>query len=205
MQRWVTALVGLAVVVLAVWLVARDFKPPRPIGHDPNPRPAASDDGGPPMFALGMGDAGVLSGDDGGPLLLADLLGEPRMDGGTGATMLDGTPVPPLPPTTPRQVRFGVVLLSYVGAQPSAAGGGRMPTRSKAEARAMAERLVTTATQDFHAAVQQGDAGSTDDIGRVKLGLLEPAPEYVLFTLGIDAVGGPVDTPRGYWIVKRLE
>jgi hypothetical protein len=207
MQRWVTLLVGLAVVVLAVWLVARDFKPPRPIGHDPNPRPATSDDGGPPMFALG-GDAGggyAMAGDDGGPLLLADLLGEPRLDGGTGATMLDGTPVPPLPPTTPRQVRFGVVLVSYSGAQPSAAGGGRAPTRSKAEARALADRLATTATQDFHAAVQQGDGGSSDDVGRVKLGVLEPAPEYVLFSLGVDAVGGPVDTPRGYWIVKRLE
>jgi hypothetical protein len=39
----------------------------------------------------------------------------------------------------------------------------------------------------------------------VRLGILEPAPEYVLFTLGVGAVGGPVDTPRGYWIVKRLE
>jgi hypothetical protein len=205
-ERWVTTLVGLAVVVLAVWLVARDFKPPRPIGHDPNPRPTPSDDGGAPMFALG-GDAGAgaMAGDDGGPLLLADLLGEPRLDGGTGATMLDGTPVPPLPATTPRQVRFGVVLVSYAGSQPSAAGGGRAPTRSKAEARALAERLVATATQDFHAAVQQGDGGSSDDVGRVKLGVLEPAPEYVLFSLGVDTVGGPVDTPRGYWIVKRLE
>jgi parvulin-like peptidyl-prolyl isomerase len=66
-------------------------------------------------------------------------------------------------------------------------------------------KLAETAKQDFHAAVQQGDAGSSDDIGRVKLGILEPAPEYVLFTLPIDGVGGPVDTPRGYWIVKRLE
>jgi len=205
-QRWVTTLVGLAVVVLAVWLVARDFKPPRPIGHDPNPAPTSSSDGGPPMFALGLGDGGLgAGGDDGGPLLLADLLDNPRVDGGTGATMLDGTPVPPLPATAPRQVRFGVVLVSYAGAQPSAAGGGHVPTRSKAEARALAERLVATATQDFRAAVQQGDSGSTDDVGRVKLGVLEPAPEYVLFTLGVDAVGGPVDTPRGYWIVKRLE
>lgn len=206
LQRWVTTLVGLAVVALAVWLVARDFKPPRPIGHDPNPRPTALQDGGPPMFALG-GDAGAgaATADDGGPLLLADLLDEPRIDGGTGATMLDGTPVPPLPATTPRTVRFGVVLVSYSGAQPSAAGSGRVSTRSKAEARALAERLAATAAQDFHAAVQQGDSGSSDDVGRMKLGVLEPAPEYVLFTLGLDAVGGPVDTPRGYWIVKRLE
>ena len=206
MQRWVTLLVGLAVVVFAVWLVARDFKPPRPIGHDPSPPPAASAlaDGGPPMFALG--DAGaVLTDSDGGPLLLDDLLAAPRLDAGTGATMLDGSPVPPLPPTVPRQVRFGVVLVSYAGAQPSAAGGSRPSTRSKAEARAIADRLALAAATDFHGAVQQGDGGSSDDVGRVKLGVLEPAPEYVLFTLGLDAVGGPVDTPRGYWIVKRLE
>ena len=47
--------------------------------------------------------------------------------------------------------------------------------------------------------------GSSDDLGRVKQGILEPAPEYVLFTMPVNAVGGPVETPRGFWIVKRLE
>jgi hypothetical protein len=130
------------------------------------------------------------------------------MDGGAGGTMPDGSPVPPLPLGVPRSVRFGVVLVSYAGAQPSAAGGGRPVTRSKVEAKALADKLLTTAQQDFHAAVQQGDPGSSDDVGHVKLGVLEPAPEYILFTLSADAgveVGGPVDTPRGYWIVKRLD
>jgi hypothetical protein len=36
-------------------------------------------------------------------------------------------------------------------------------------------------------------------------GILEPAPEYVLFMLEKDQVSDPVDTPRGLWIVKRLE
>jgi len=205
-ERWVTTLVGLVVVVVAVWLVAHNVQPPKAIGHDPTPRPSASlDDGGAPMFALG--DAGAfLQEGDAGPLLLSDLLGaDPRMDAGAGGRMPDGTAVPPLPLTVPRQVRFGVVLVSYAGAQPSAAGGSRPPTRSKADAQVLADKLLLTATTDFHAAVQQGDGGSSDDIGRVKLGVLEPAPEYVLFTLGVDAVGGPVDTPRGYWIVKRLE
>lgn len=207
MQRWVTTLVGLAVVVLAVWLVAHNYEPPKAIGHDPSPPPSASssrvEDGGAPMYALG--DAGVGEG-DGGPLLLADLLRpDPRFDAGIGGRMLDGSPVPPLPLNVPRQVRFGVVLVSYAGAQPSAVGGSRPPTRAKTEAEALAEKLLLTAQQDFHAAVQQGDGGSSDDIGRVKLGVLEPAPEYVLFTLPVDGVGGPVDTPRGYWIVKRLE
>ena len=210
MQRWVTTLVGLAVVVLAVWLVARNYQPPKAIGKDPSPAHSAGDDGGGLMFALGdAGAAPVPTGDDAGPLLLSDLLGnEPRMDGGAGGTMLDGTPVPPLPMGVPRQVRFGVVLVSYVGAQPSAGGGGRPATRSKADALALAQRLYQTAVTDFHAAVQQGDPGSSDDVGHVKLGVLEPAPEYVLFTLGGDGgveVGGPIDTPRGYWIVKKLD
>jgi hypothetical protein len=204
-ERWVMRLMGLTVVVIAVWLVAHNFQAPKAIGHDPAPRPSASvDDGGGVLFALG--DAGLPFEGDAGPLLLSDLLGaDPRMDAGVGGRMPDGTAVPPLPLTVPRQVRFGVVLVSYSGAQPSAAGASRPPTRSKADAQALADKLLLTATTDFHAAVQQGDGGSSDDVGRVKLGVLEPAPEYVLFTLGLDGVGGPVDTPRGYWIVKRLE
>jgi hypothetical protein len=205
MQRWVTTLVGFAVVVLAVWLVAHNFQPPKAIGHDPSPRPSSSaaDDGSALMFALG--DAGPMEG-DAGPLLLSDLMGpDPRLDAGSGGRMPDGTPVPLLPLNVPRQVRFGVVLVSYAGAQPSAAEGSRPPTRSKADAKALADKLALTAGQEFHAAVQQGDAGSSDDVGHVKLGVLEPAPEYLLFTLAVDGVAGPIDTPRGYWIVKRLE
>jgi hypothetical protein len=203
-------LVGLAAVVLAVWLVVRGYHPPTPIGHDPNPHAAL--DGGPDeahavLFALA--DAGTAaSEDDGGaPLLLSDLVPaatDRRADAGVGATLADGTPVPALPFTAPREVRFGVVLVSYSGAQPSA-GGGKPVARSRADAKALAEKLLVTAQQDFRSAVQQGDAGSSDDVGRVRRGVLEPAPEYVLFTLGVDAVAGPVDTPRGYWIVKRLE
>jgi hypothetical protein len=207
--KWVTTLVGLAVVVLAVWLVAHNFQPPKAIGHDPSPHPSSSssvatDDGGGLMFALGV-DAGSAES-DAGPMLLTDLHGpDLRIDAGIGGKMLDGTAVPPLPLSVPRQVRFGVILVSYAGAQPSAAGGSRPATRSKSDAQALAEKLLLSAQQDFHAAVQQGDGGSSDDIGRVKLGVLEPAPEYVLFTLAVDGVGGPVDTPRGFWIVKRLE
>jgi hypothetical protein len=202
MQKWLTTLVGAGVVLLAVWLVVRNFQPPKAIGKDPAPH-AALADVGPSLASL---DAGVAAqGDAGMPLLLSDLLhGEPRLDGGVGATLFDGSPVPPLPMNAPRQVRFGIVLVSYEGAQPSPTSS-RVSTRSKADARALAQKLLATAQQDFHGAVQQGDAGSSDDVGRVKLGILEAAPEYVLFTLPIDGVGGPIDTPRGFWIVKRLE
>jgi hypothetical protein len=213
MQRWASTLVGLAVVVLAVWLVVRNFQPPTPVGHEAT---ASSGDAGPSAsrgVAEGHGAdaaaaaAALQAGDDAGPLLLSDLVApepERRADGGIGIVMPDGTPVPLLPAGVPREVRFGVVLVSYAGAQPSVAGG-RPSSRSRDDAKLLAAKLLTTAQQDFHGAVQQGDAGSSDDVGRVKLGILEPAPEYVLFTLPTGGVAGPVDTPRGYWIVKRLD
>lgn len=204
MQRWVTPLVGLAVVMLAIALVARSFHPPASRGHVRTSGDAGEDDDGGLLFAFGDGSASFL--DDGGPLLLSDLLAAvPRADAGAGGVMPDGTPVPPLPLGAARHVRFGVVLISYVGAQPSAAGGGRPPSRTRPDAYALVSRLLLTAQEDFHAAVQQGDPGSADDVGTIRLGMLEPAPEYVLFALPVNGVGGPVDTPRGYWIVKRLE
>jgi hypothetical protein len=206
MPRWITTLIGAAAVALAAWVVARNFEPPRGLGHDPSPQPSASADAGPAPVASSVAAAGTASaaGDDGGLLLLSDLLLDERNDTGVGSRMPDGGAVPPLPMGVPRQVRFGVVFVSYAGAQPSALTGKSAP-RSKQEAKALADRLYETAKTDFHAAVQQGDAGSSDDIGRVKLGVLEAAPQYVLFTLPVDSVGGPVDTPRGYWVVKRLE
>jgi hypothetical protein len=201
MQRQVAAVVGLAVVVLVAWIMARNYHPPRATGATATSDTLA-DGGGGLMFAYG-GDAGAMA-DDGGRTPWSDLLGtEARAEAGAGMTMLDGNPVPPLPIAAPRQVRFGVVLVSYAGAQPSA-GGGRPSARSKGDARALIDKLLATARQDFAAAVQQGDSGSAEDVGRVKVGILEPAPEYVLFTLPVAGVGA-VDTPRGYWIVKRLE
>jgi hypothetical protein len=204
MQRGVTTVVGIAVVALAVWVVAKDFQPPKPVGHDPNAHAAhdaGEDNGDQLLFAY----ADAAAFDDAGSLFAGDLgdLAFPSARG-DGGVLFDGTPIPPLPFTAPRQVRFGVVLVAYAGAQPSAAGG-RTPTRSRAEAREIAAKLVQAAAQDFRSAVQQGDPGSSEDVGKVRMGILEPAPEYVLFTLPVSGVGGPVDTPRGYWIVKRLE
>ncbi|MGA7120270.1 MAG: hypothetical protein WBY94_09245 [Polyangiaceae bacterium] len=200
MQRWVTVIVGLAFAGLTFWVVARNFHPPEAVGHAAAP----SDAGDADAWIYANADAG-LSNADSGPLLSDDLqVLASRTDGGVGSAMPDGSPVPPLPLAVPRQIRFGVVLVSYAGAQPSP-GGGPVSTRSKGDARILSDRLLTTARQDFHAAVQQGDVGSADDVGQVKLGILEPAPEYLLFTSPVNAVGGPIDTPRGYWIVKRLE
>ena len=206
MQRRVATFVGLAVVALALWIAVRDLHSPK-AGKGASAggsHPDADDDGG---ILYAYADAGATA-EDGGLALVGDLsnfgASPSRADAGVGNAMPDGLPVPPLPLNAPRQLRFGVVLVTYAGAQPST-NGVRPQPRSRADAKILAERLVSAAQQDFHAAVQQGDSGSADDVGRVKQGILEPAPEYVLFSLPVDAVGGPVETPRGYWIVKRLE
>jgi hypothetical protein len=188
----VTMLVGLAFVALVAWFLAHNLHGPQArVGLDAGaPAPAASEartiDAAPPEpvpAQVAEPDLGVV---------------------GPGSLLPDGGRVPPLPQDAPRQVRFGVVLVSYSTAQ---AGPPGMPLvhRSRADAAALAARLLTTASTDFHAAVAQGDPGSADDVGKVDKHVLEPAPEYVLFTLAPGAVGGPIDTPRGFWIVKRLE
>jgi hypothetical protein len=211
MPRWTTTVVGIAVVVLIGWVVIRNAHPPKAIGRDPHANFVdAQADSLDAIAATTPPLTGALdAGDDGSPLLISDfVVPGARADASAGTTLLDGAPVPPLPLNAPRQVRFGVVLVSYAGAQPSpasAASGGRPPARPRAEARSLAEALLSEAQKDFHGAVERGDPGSADDVGRVKIGILEPAPEYVLFTLPVAGVGGPVETPRGYWIVKRLE
>jgi hypothetical protein len=105
-----------------------------------------------------------------------------------------------IPPDAPSRVRFGVVLIQYRGAE-----GVRDPrARSKEEAQRLAEKLYRVARSDFGRAVERGDPGSIPDAGVMYLGILEPTPEAVLFGLPPGGVGGPVDTPRGYWVVKRL-
>jgi hypothetical protein len=194
MPRGVTTLIGLAVVALAVWLVARDFHLPAAIGHDPFATDAGAVDAAPEASTVPEAAAPAASATE--PFVSDFAIGR-RTD------PLGG--VPPLPLNAPRQVRFGVVLVSYVGAQPSAAVGGRPARRSKDEAKALADKLRLTADTDFHAAVQQGDAGSADDVGHVLQGILEPPLEYQLFTLPPGQVAGPWDTPRGYWIVRRID
>jgi PPIC-type PPIASE domain len=118
-----------------------------------------------------------------------------------GVHLADGTPVAPLGRGAPRHVRFGVVLVTYEGAE----GAPEKGARHKSDALSLATRLGDEARQDFHATVQRGDSGSTDDVGEVERGVLEPAPEAVLFALPVGGVSGVIDTPKGFWIVKRLE
>jgi len=116
-------------------------------------------------------------------------------------TLLDGRKAPPLPASAPQQVTFGVVVFAYQGAQFAAAG-----SRSKEQAKQKALAAAADAKRDFSAAVAKGDHGSTANAGRMPRGMLEPAAEYVLFSLGKgDVSAEPVDTPRGYWIVRRID
>jgi hypothetical protein len=110
-------------------------------------------------------------------------------------------PAVPLPENAPKEVGFGVVLFTYAGAEfaPKTA-------RSKAQALDLAKQAVPFAQQNFQEAVKRGDPGSTDDAGHIPRGVLEPHVEYALFTLEKSAVyGEPLDTPRGYWIVRRRD
>ena len=125
----------------------------------------------------------------------------PEEGGSDGFDLLpDGRKAPPLPDSAPQQVSFGVVQFAYSGAQFAPANA-----RTKDQAKQRALLAVEEAKRDFSAAVAKGDPGSAADKGRVPRGILEPAAEYLLFTLPKGEVSSePVDTPRGYWIVRRI-
>lgn len=112
-----------------------------------------------------------------------------------------GGEVPPLPDKSPKAVHFGVVLFSYEGAQ-----GASPNAPSKKAALEHATQVLATATTDFAAAAKQGDPGSVANAGRMARGVLEPVLEYALFTLDKGQVfPEPLDTPRGYWLLKRVD
>lgn len=115
-----------------------------------------------------------------------------------------GSPLP-LPALAPidrslKSVRIGVVILQFAGAQ--RAGGH---ARSKAAAFELAQHLAPDAKTDFRGAVQRGDNGSTDDLGRIGRGILEPNVEAAIFSLPPGGVSDVLETPTGFWIVKRLD
>jgi hypothetical protein len=131
----------------------------------------------------------------------------PQQADAGGTLLLSGEAAPALPADAPKSVVFGVVLVTYRGAQ-GLPGAPRLPptVRSREEALELAKQLAELAKTDFKAAVGKGDkVGSMENAGRIPRGVLEAAPEYVLFSLPKGGVSEPVDTPRGYWIVQRIE
>jgi len=113
----------------------------------------------------------------------------------------DGRKAPPVPDSAPQEVTFGVIVFAYQGAQFAAPNA-----RTKEQAKQKAITALADAKHDFSAAVAKGDHGSTSNAGRMPRGMLEGAAEYVLFTLTKGEVASePVDTPRGYWILRRID
>lgn len=112
---------------------------------------------------------------------------------------LAGGEVPPLPNDAPSKVDIAVILFTHQEAQFAGKNA-----RTKKEALRLAQEILPQARENFTEAVKRGDPGSTDDAGTVPRGVLEPPLQYVVYTLEKGQVfPEPVDTPRGYWVVKR--
>jgi hypothetical protein len=189
MQRGTLAVFGVLVVAVVAVVVLRARSPA------PKAAPAASASGSTSVSAR-PAESSPPPASSG-----VDLLGERPLDSESKgySRMPDGGTIPELSASAPKTVGFGVILFSYKGAQfaPSDA-----PSREQALAKALA--LLGAAKQDFAEAVKKGDRGSTTDAGRIPRGVLEPYLEYVLFSLEKATIHAePVDTPRGYWIVRR--
>lgn len=201
MQRW-TALV-LALLLATFVAVAVTVRP-----GARTDRPVAAVDAGVDASRAAIADAGSAGPTDAGAATDAEGSEDPsapsEVGGGSttdaGALLLNGEAPPPLAAETPKSVVFGVILLQYKGAQ-----GAPTNARTREAALELAKTLAAEAKQDFKATVAKGDKGSTENAGRMPRGMLEPAPEYVLFSLPKDGVSDPVDTPRGFWIIRRIE
>lgn len=210
MQRWTAFLFAAltATFVVAVVVARGDHRSPvaaADAGTDA-PSDAARDgagearDAGDALDGEAPDDPALAAGPNGEPLLL------PTTD--AGATLLSGEPAPALAAEAPKSVVFGVILVQYKGAQ-----GAAPSARSREAALELAKQIAVEAKDDFKGAVAKvrssgakGDKdGSMENAGRIPRGMLEPAPEYVLFSLPKDGVSEPVDTPRGFWIVHRIE
>lgn len=115
-------------------------------------------------------------------------------------TLPDGSPVPALATDAPSRVKVGLSIFRYRGAQAPPAS-----ERSREAALQLARKAAQKAVEDFDAAVEMGDQGSDANVGWMKRGILEPAVEYAVFSLKQGQVSeSPIDTPRGFWVVKRI-
>lgn len=194
MQKWTALLFATLTVAAIVGVFAG-----RGAGKGAPSQTSSADAGTDAAAALTAEvDAGEVSDAGAEPSEPAESVG--AMGSDAGATLLSGELPPPLPATAPKSVVFGVILVQYKGAQ-----GAQQVTRSREEALALAKKLAEEAKTDFKAAVAKGDKGSMENAGRIPRGMLEPAPEYVLFSLPKEGVSEPVDTPRGFWIARRIE
>lgn len=195
MQRW-SALVFLVALAALVGLVVVESGRKEPV-RAASPDAGAENGAAPAEADAGAAAEAVDGGEDAGAGEAAE-----AAPGGSdaGATLLSGEAPPALPADAPKSVVFGVILVQYRGAQ-----GAPPTTRSREAALELAKKIAEEAKTDFRAAVAKGDRGSMENAGRMPRGVLEPAPEYVLFSLPKGGVSEPVDTPKGFWVVRRIE
>lgn len=115
--------------------------------------------------------------------------------------MPDGSPVPSLPADAPNKIRLGVALFRYAGAE-----GSSPKDRSRASALTAATEAQTLAQESFRRAIAKADPGSNEDIGWIRRGVLEKRVELETFRLKSgELASAPVETPRGFWVVKRMK
>ncbi len=177
MQRWASAIFGV-LVVAAVLIVVLNAVPSG--APEVLPAPIVSADAQP-----------VRS-------VVPPLPSAPEPNDGPAHTESDEG-IRSLPDSAPRSIEIGVIQLAYHGAERAPQDA---PPRKAALERA--KELIAAAQKDFDATVNRGDAGSAKDLGRIPRGVLEPEVEYEVFTLQPGEVTSkPLDTPRGYWIVRR--
>jgi hypothetical protein len=187
MQRSTAALLGLGFMAALTGVILVSHDSPKGSPAKPKPAASASPSAKPAASASASVDAGPP--DDAGVV--------PFTEG--FETFADGGKVPELPNSAPQQLSFGVVQFTYQGAQ-----FADNSARPKEQSRQKAEATLELAKHDFAAAVSKGDRGSTADAGRIPRGVLEPPIEYLLFTLDKRTVyPAVIDTPRGFWIVRR--
>ena len=182
-------LLGIAVVLVVGWLT-----------FDQLSRARAEADAGAPLSSSAVDAAAPpasvspVSTNDGGPITL-----DPGGDGGLIFNTILGD-AGAMPSGAPRTVKLGVVLVQFTGAE-----GASSTARAKPDAFKHAVELAERARADWKAAVKAGDVGSSEDIGRIPRGVLEHPTELAVFSLAAGDVSEPLETPRGYWVVKRLE
>lgn len=189
MQRWTSLAFGLLFVAAIVGLLFT--------GHTPEPTvasaaPSASSPPAPPPSSADPVAVDALTPVDAG----AD-----SAESSAFSKLPDGGEVPKLPDSAPKTVTLGVVLFQYRGSQ-----GAARSARTKEEARKKAMDALPLAGKDFDEAVKHGDPGSLTNAGALPRNVLEPAIEYTVFTLKPgELYPEPLDTPRGFWIVRRVK
>ena len=196
-QRWASIVLGAAVVVLVAWLTMEQMGHARPRVESVD----AGADAGAGVNAnasdAGTGTGTAMNGGSGNPTGALDTTG----DGGFSLTGLSGLlDAGSMPSGAPRSVRLGVVLVQFAGAE-----GAPGSARAKPDALKHALELAEQAKSDWKGAVKAGDVGSSDDIGRIPRGVLDHTTELVVFSLEKDGISEPLETPKGYWIVRRIE